>query len=223
MKKIIWTNNTDVRLGFEVECIIRRGDYPRFRDAVRSMRSKFSVGSDGSINTNGADYPVEIRTRPFPPKEALELLKSIFDIVNKFGMTNASCGLHVNISSAHRTKMRNFNPLPFLSSSLWNEILRKFGRSGNTYCKPILRVNSRRVSKVHAFKSFGNTINDKYRCVNLCHFGNGLSKASRIEVRGFGNADYTQKFTIIERFVKRIERLFRLSCGNIPLTRTIAV
>jgi hypothetical protein len=224
MKKIIWTNNTDVRLGFEVECIVRHGSFhTQFNEAMRPLRSKLSIGSDGSIQCGNYEHPLEIRTKPLPPKEALELLKTIFDNVNKFGFTNASCGLHVNISSARRAKMRNFNPLPFLSSSLWNEILRKFNRRGNTYCKPILRLNSSRVSKVHAFKSFGNVINDKYRCVNLCNFGNGMSKSSRVEIRGFGNANYTQKFPNIEQFVKRIERLFKLSCGNIPLTRRIAV
>ena len=226
MKKINWTNNTDTRLGFEVECIIPGHNYRRFCDAIRILRKDLSVGSDGSINTSSFGQfakPVEIRTNPLPPKTAMVMLKAVFDIVNKYGVTNASCGFHVNISSAHRTKMRNFNPIPFLSSSLWNEILRKFSRRSNNYCRTVLTVNRRRISKVAAFNALHQAVHDKYRCVTLCNFGNGLSKSSRIEVRGFGNKDYTQKFDTIAGFVKRIERLFRLSCGNLPFTRTFSV
>ena len=224
MKKINWTNNTDVRLGFEVECIIRKGsNYTQFENAIRPLREKLSIGDDGSI-THGVDYnPIEIRTRPLPPKDAIILLKVIFDIVNKYGLTNTSCGFHVNISSAHRTKMRKFNPIPFLSSNLWNEILRKFARGNNIYCRPVLTMERRRISQVSVFKSLGGAINDKYKCVTLCNFGSGLDKSSRVEIRGFGNKDYTQKFDTIVGFVKRIERLFKLSCNNIPLTRNFSV
>lgn len=227
MKKINWTNNTDVRLGFEVECIIRGGHYYRkFCEAIRDLKNGVSIGSDGSINIDGLaqdSRPVEIRTSPLPPKKSMEVLKAIFDIVNRYGLTNASCGLHVNISSAHRSKMRNFNPLPFLSSKLWDEILRKFSRRSNNYCRPVLTVERRRASKYMAFTAISNAIHDKYRCVTLCNFGNGLSKSSRVEVRGFGNKDYTHKFDVIAVFVKRIERLFKLSCSNLPLTRTFSV
>lgn len=231
MKKINWTNNTDVRLGFEVECIIRGGHYYRkFCEALRDLciqsKSPINIGSDGSINIQGLaqdSRPVEIRTNPLPPKKAMEVLKAVFDIVNRYGLTNASCGLHVNISSAHRSKMRNFNPLPFLSSKLWDEILKKFSRKSNNYCRPILTVNRRRASKYLAFQALSNACGDKYRCVTLCNFGNGLSKSSRVEVRGFGNKNYTHKYDVIAEFVKRIERLFRLSCANMPLTRTISV
>lgn len=227
MKKINWTNNTDVRLGFEVECIIRGGyHYRKFCEAIRDLKAGVSIGSDGSINCEGLaqdSRPVEIRTSPLAPKKAMEVLKATFDIVNKFGLTNASCGLHVNISSAHRSKMRNFNPLPFLSSKLWDEILRKFSRRSNNYCRPILTVERRRASKYLAFQALSNACGDKYRCVTLCNFGNGLSKSSRVEVRGFGNKDYTHKYDTIAEFVKRIERLFKLSCGNFPLTRTFSV
>jgi hypothetical protein len=231
MKKINWTNNTDIRLGFEVECIIRGGyHYRKFCEAIRETFNKLKchieIGSDGSINCEGLasdSRPVEIRTSPLPPKKSMEVLKAVFDIVNKYGLTNASCGLHVNISSAHRSKMRNFNPLPFLSSKLWDEILRKFSRKSNNYCRPILTVNRRRASKYLAFQALSNACGDKYRCVTLCNFGNGLSKSSRVEVRGFGNKNYTQKYDVIAEFVKRIERLFKLSCGNFPLTRTFSV
>ena len=231
MKKINWTNKTDVRLGFEIECIIYGGQtYRKFcevmRETFNKLKCRVEIGSDGSINLQdiaGLPRPVELRTPPLPPKKAMEVLKACFDIVNRFGLTNASCGLHVNISSAHRSKMRNFNPLPFLSSKLWDEILRKFSRRSNNFCRPVLTVNRRRASNYLAFRAFTNACDDKYRCVTLCNFGTGMTPSSRVEVRGFGNKDYTHKYDTIAEFVKRIERLFKLSCGNFPLTRTFSV
>ena len=70
----------------------------------------------------------------------------------------------------------------------------------------------------------GNTVDDKYRCVTLCHFGNTINKSSRIEIRRFGNKDYTKRFITISVFVKRIEKLFNLSCGeDLPFARTFNV
>ena len=236
-KQPVFTNKTDIRLGFEVECVIsgvkgdrnveRNPNFGKFQREIYALKKGVTIGDDGSINTYGygsCTRSAEIRTRPLPPKDAMEVLKAVFDIVNKYGLTNASCGLHVNISSAHKTKMRNFNPLPFLSSRLWDQILKSFNRSGNTFCRTMLSVNGRKVSKIRIFKNLTSIFDDKYRCVSLCHFGNGGDKSSRIEIRGFGNRDYTKKFDTIARYVKRIERLFKLSCGNtIPLTRTFQV
>ena len=134
--KAIFTNKTDVRLGFEVECVVcgtsvtnphsfnRRHTsvFPEFKKSIIGLKSDINIGYDGSINCRNMDTPVELQTPPLPPKDAMKLLEDVFTIVNKFGLTNKSCGFHVNISSAHKSKMRNFNPLPFLSSRLWSEI-----------------------------------------------------------------------------------------------------
>ena len=250
MKKAIFTNDTDVRLGFEIECIIRGTatrapsnqlsdnyysfshphniNWTKFCREIRELKKSISIGDDHSINSNGFGYnarTAEIRTPPLAPKDAMEVLKSVFDIVNKYGATNSSCGFHVNISSVHKNKMLNFNPLPFLSSNLWDQILKKFNRAGNKYCKASFTVNrDKSVSKVHLFRSMIDNSDDKYHCVNLNHFGNGMNKLSRVEIRGFGNKDYTKKYDTIARFVKRIEKLFRLSCdSHLPFARTFNV
>ena len=242
MKKINWTDKTDIRLGFEVECVIRGGsEWRKFCDAVRPLRRVLSTGSDGSINTRGVpgggqrdiygnyngngNYPrgVEIRTVPLPTKSAMELLEKVFVIVNKYGITNASCGFHVNISSAKKAKMRDFNPLPFLSCKLWNQILTKFGRRGNSYCRPVLQMRQRAITKVAMMNNIAQAHHDKYRAVTLCNFGNGTQKSSRVEVRAFGNADYSKKYRTIASYIKRIEKLFNLSCRRGPLVRTFSV
>jgi hypothetical protein len=244
MKKINWTDNTDIRLGFEIECVIRGGsEWRKFCDAIRPLRRVLSTGSDGSINTRGvpggrtyrdiyggysdggrnSPRGVEIRTVPLPTKSAMELLEKVFAIVNKYGITNASCGFHVNISSAKKAKMRDFNPLPFLSCKLWNQILQKFGRRGNSYCRPVIQLRGRTPTKVTMLNHIADGFYDKYRAVTLCNFGNGLQKSSRVEVRAFGNVDYSKKYQTIARYIKRIERLFNLSCRRGPLVRTFSV
>ena len=226
MKKLIFTNKSDVRLGFEIECLIRGSEdsyslsyqnYNNFKNAIRALKKNVQLGYDGSIVGRGT--PVEIRTMPLPPKDSIILLKELFDIVNKYGITNRSCGFHVNISSVRKTKMKNFNPIPFLSSKLWNEILNKFGRTGNGYCKPLLRTPIRSMSKVRLLSKFTDAFEEKYSCVNLIHFNNGDDKSSRVEVRGFGNVDYSKKFDSIASYIKRIEKLFNFSCESRPLFR----
>ncbi len=230
--KVNFTNKSDVRLGFEIECIVKGtsrrdvfGNYKatsvwkEFREAIKSLKHPVQVGEDGSINCSYLDRAVELRTPPLSPKDAMMLLSNVFDIVNKFGYTNNSCGFHVNISSAHKSKMRDFNPLPFLSSKLWDEILKKFKRSNNEYCRPVIRKTNK-IPKIRLVSNMLSRSNEKYRCVNLRNFGNGTSKSSRIEIRGFGNADYSKKFETISEFVKRIERLFRLSCSTFSEMRT---
>ena len=224
MKKIEFTNETDVRLGFEVECVIR--SRRRLIRKLREIQRGITVGHDGSINTHGFNdnhTTAEIRTKPEPPKDAIETLGKIFDIVNECGGTNASCGLHVNISSTSRRKMKNFNPLVFASTNLWSEILKRFRRGGNRFCRPVFKLRSRRISKVNILSTFSNMHYDKYRCVNLSNFANGSYKSSRVEIRGFGNTNYTRKYDIIISYVKRIEKMFNIACEDTPLARHVRV
>ncbi len=67
---------------------------------------------------------------------------------------------------------------------------------------------------IHQMNRILERSDDKYRCVNLIHFGSGVGKSSRIECRGIGNADYSKKFDLIAEYIKRIEKLFRLSCDS---------
>ena len=241
MKKINWTNNTDVRLGFEVECaLLNYKNYRIFRKKVHALHKKMQIGNDWSVNTVGCGRKYvadgggdgyydndgrtcEVKTPPLPPKDAMNLLKQLFDLVEAYGLTNASCGFHVNISSAHKSRMKNFNPMPFLSSKLWTEILRKFGRESNTYCKAVLKMKGGRPSRVRMLKQMTDTLKNKYWCVNLSNFRDNHPN-SRVEIRAFGNKHYTQKFDLIASYIKRIERLFKLSCDAGKLfTRTFAV
>jgi hypothetical protein len=230
--KVNFTNKSDIRLGFEIECVVvgtytrdgfgnhkKTNKFLQFKKEIQALKRDVQIGYDGSIRCSDYETPVELRTPPLAPKDAMTLLADVFAIVNKLGYTNNSCGFHVNISSAHKTKMRNFNPIPFLSSKLWDEILSKFNRGNNEFCRSV-NTKSKKLTKIRIINDLMERSKQKYRCVNLRHFGNGTAKSSRVEVRGFGNRDYSKKFETISEFVKRIERLFKLSCGAFSEMRT---
>lgn len=227
MKKSIFTNKSEVRLGFEVECVIYNQFYKDFSKKIHKLHPKMNIGQDWSINTVGCKeyvgHTCEVKTPPLPPKDAMDLLKQLFNLVNRFGLTNASCGFHVNISSSKKSRMINFNPMPFLSSKLWNEILKKFRRESNGYCRAFLKLGGARPSHVRMLKSMTDTLNSKYWCVYLSNFRDNHPN-SRIEIRGFGNKHYTHKFDLIASYIKRIEKLFKLSCDSgKTFARTFAV
>ncbi len=229
MKKAIFTNKTDVRLGFEVECVIKRRGFREFCTKLRALHPKMVLGQDYSIRTWGCGFSeydgrtAELKTPPLPPKDAMTLLKKVFDLVNEHGATNSTCGFHVNISSARKSKMKNFNPIPFLSSKLWDEILRKFKRENNRYCVSVLKLKDRRPSRVRIFKRMAASFANKYWAVNLSNYMDD-KPTSRVEIRAFGNRHYTRKFDLIASYIKRIERLFNLSCGRtLTFTRTFDV
>lgn len=240
-----FTNKSDIRWGFEVECVIPNGyRTPRrrwgfsnadnsslnppfsaagteFNKAIKALSNQIRIGKDSSIKCNEYDRPVEIKTPPLPPLDAMILLEKILIIVNKYGYTNNSCGFHSNLSSRRKNKMKQFNPIPFLSASIWDEMLKKFKRKSNTYCRPLVEQSKKSTAaKFHIVHNLVyHSKADKYRCVNMTHFGNGFAKSSRIEIRGMGNVNYSKKFDTIAAYIKRIERLFNLSCGSFSKMR----
>lgn len=250
-KKNKFTDKSNIRLGFEVECVI---DMPRmpananndtipgyaarvhyfennrkrnveFRKEIFALKKRIQIGHDGSINRLGfCSYALtaELRTPPLPPKSAMELLEKVLQIVNKYGGTNASCGFHVNISSKNKSEMMRFNPITFSSSKIWKELLSAFKRKSNNYCRPTFSFN-RNTSKVAIIHQLARRMTDKYHCVNFSNFGNGKAKRSRIEIRGMGNVNYSKKYHKIADYVYRIQRLFKLSCNDTNLSRVFAV
>jgi len=232
-KKIVvprFTDDSDIRLGFEVECYVRGHKWAEFERIIRAMGVQ--IGDDGSIEPPYCDGWVtydyepyntaELRTRPLPPRSAMSLLKEVLHSLHGRGGTNDSCGLHVNISSTNKTKMRRFRIKRFVSSRLWQQMLRRFKREDNDYCMPLFDgdrpptkrelqngddyVLDQAIAKVH----------DKYACVNTCHFGNGESRESRIEIRAMGNLRYHCRYRLIAYFVGEIIKQFEWACRANP-------
>lgn len=227
LKKLTFTNRTDILLGFEVECIIFGRHWNTFHKFLERHSKYVYSDTDGSIEWFDSDFDdydcvehncrgVEIKTRPLRSKHAMELLQLVFDVVNACGMTNDSCGLHVNISSSVKRKMVSFNPLSFISTKLWDEILKKFDRYDNDYCQSLDGCDKNKPIVSRLLNLFDNNdcFDGKGSCVSFNGFrSGGLSKYSRVEIRAFGNKDYTKKFNVIAPYVKKIENLFSSCCG----------
>jgi hypothetical protein len=226
-----FSDDSSIRLGFEVECYIKAKSFGQCKSIFRRMN--VDVGTDGSIEPpdqieeDGNDIfsrvyvkftTTELRTKPLPPKEAMSTLKTIFAIINRHGGTNDTCGLHVNISSADKKEMRNFYPVPFFASKIWSEILEDFDRSDNEYCQ------SFKFERNNGFDSIKQKIeliqSEKFLSANMNNWGCGENKTSRIEIRAFGNENYHKRFNDIAGYVKRIIKLFEYSC-NVSLSPEI--
>ncbi len=86
--KVNFTNKSDVRLGFEIECVVvgthardgfgnhkKTSKWTDFKKAIQGLNRGVEIGWDGSINCSDYDLPAELRTPPLPPKAAMTLFR----------------------------------------------------------------------------------------------------------------------------------------------------
>jgi len=91
------------RVGYEIECVVPRSKYLAFRASIRRVKSTragrgLRIGEDASIfHYESRERDVELATRAINLFDSLRLLKTLLAAVRKYGRTNKSCGLHVNI------------------------------------------------------------------------------------------------------------------------------
>lgn len=225
------TDNSNIRLGYEVECYVKERHTGAFEKAIKQIHKDNEIGDDGSIEPpyweDGTDfYTYEIPTAVLPPKQAIENLKAIFAVLQEWGGTNESCGFHLNISSTSKERMKRFNPIPFISSPLWNRLLKDFNRVGNDYCLPVWDEKLSPMEQFETFQQMGEDYD--YGCsdfgccygkdsvVNLSNWDGGTHAASRIEIRGMGGAKYHYRLPLITDYTRRVMKLFMLCC-DIPM------
>lgn len=133
-----------VRIGFELEFLIRKDDYEIEQDMQdlfgEELGSKINIVTDCTIKRNANSrkrdgwFAWEIVTPPLKKKKALKVLKELYSYLNENGsQINKSTGLHINISN---DRMGSIDPLTLIAASNEDEILRKFNRNKNGYCIP---------------------------------------------------------------------------------------
>ena len=228
-KKFRFTDKTNIRLGFEVECFVKERHSETFTKEIKSIYKNIIFDNDGSIDPpmDGKYETYELQTPVLPPGTAMKVLEKIFAVLHKYGGTNSSCGLHVNISSNDKKRMKRFNPLPFITNPIWTRLLRDFRRTRNDYCLPVYDYKR---SPMDVFSSGGWAEDDcgnyngagsgwdKDSCINLSNWGSGTYADSRLEIRGLGNARYHRRFHVVSKYVKKIITLFVLCCDRAPLS-----
>jgi hypothetical protein len=208
----------DFKLAFEVEFVYdaTKLTLRKIQDRMRRLKRGTQVGRDGSIRCAHKferEDSAEIKTPPLYPIEALQLLKRIFEFVDKNGYTNESCGLHLNFSPCANDLYYSLNPFSFTSEGIWDEITKEFRREDNTYCRKVWPAKPKnlveiwnRVLYVHDIRS------EHYNVVNMSHYGANRVPTSRIEIRGFGNREYHKKFPRIVFYSEQIFHTFMRNC-----------
>lgn len=229
MANIVFTDRSNIRLGFEIECYIKDRHIDEWEKAVTLFHRSNNIDDDGSIETpdweDGTLFQTyEIQTAVLPPLSALNNLKALFDAVAKWGGTNETCGLHLNISSTSKRRMKAFNPFPFVASPIWNRMVKDFNREDNDYCVP----PDLEGGPMEIFESLGGgdgwgtngcSFFDKDSCVNFANWDGGDGETSRVEIRGMGGNKYHYRFPLVSTYTGKVMKLFMLCC-DIPLIDT---
>lgn len=156
-------------------------DYVKNLDYDSSIKPFYTTGC----------FTVEIVTIPINNKEALLVLRQIFDLLKDYGMvTNDSCGLHINVST-NKTSTNNtdlFKLMMFLGEDY---LLSMFDRENNVYTrnmkKELLDTEFNKASYTEMNKIIMQRIGEfgKYYSFNT----NKLS-LNYIEFRVAGGANY---------------------------------
>lgn len=211
----------DIRLGFEIESLYNKTGRKDLIRKIREINPEIITGNDyslhgwtGKMDTYGNrqdDCGIEIKTPPLPKCEAIVVLDKVFSLVGKYGYTNKTCGLHLNLSTVNEEKRTKFNPFLFCVNPLWAKMGEDFQRNRNEFC-----LN--RFHKFHQKSLFSNIINvgrctEKYSCVNLGHWNKPLPK-SRVEIRIMGNKGYHNRLDEIVNYTEKIIKLFNASCRS---------
>lgn len=203
----------NIILGFEIECYVVN-NWDQFTYNIRKINSNIIIGNDGSIYPDKYDNYItltcELRTPPLPFLESLQLLEKLFNVIRKYGKTNHTCGLHVNISYKNFEKFRKMDILRFLNNKIWNQILTFYKRKSNYFCywDYTRKITPDLLRKMQV---------EKYRCCSIRNWiENDYNSRStrRIEIRGFGNRNYHLKIKSITKYIYKIARLFQSCCDN---------
>ena len=81
MKKIPrFTDKTNIRLGFEVECFVKERHSEEFTEEVKSIHRNIIFDNDGSVDPpmDGDYESYELQTPVLPPGTAMKVLEKIF-------------------------------------------------------------------------------------------------------------------------------------------------
>jgi len=193
-------------------------DNPGHGEGDRFIIVPDSSIDDGEGNQHGVGF--EVVTPPLPISTALKHLNEIFNWIddNDF-QTNASTGLHINVSIPRiKDKLDALKLVMFMADK---HVLEKFGRLGNSMSRPLTNTVIRAVEKtgkipsdVQGFKELTDRIVQdylnkagKYAAVNLDKLKDGY-----LEFRAAGGKNYHGDITVIEDLVGRWMNAIDLAC-----------
>lgn len=169
--------------------------------------SKFwRIENDSSLPDGG----VEIISPAIPLQEFIPILDKMLEFVRKYGYTNESCGLHVNMSYKNKS-FRDLDKLKLMVFMDEGWVYKHFDkRENNRYARSVLNdaVNNLFVhgkvepdEKINmVFDKFKTTVkelpSEKYLGINFKHAFKE-DGTNRIEFRYLGGPDYHKKYSQI--------------------------
>lgn len=200
----------------ELECSFNDYHSDAFEVALHRLHPDMDLGTDGSVEQDSRfkfksildedDFMHEgreIRTPALPIDEGLKLFEKTILLMNKWTQvghlfTNASCGLHINISE--ETMAARFDRFCRFYSHLVTifperKVLTMFGRVGNEFCHPLFTERGQGQANwltIQALAMAGKFGTNKYHSIGL-HNGRKDDypvENRRIEFRCLGGKDY---------------------------------
>jgi hypothetical protein len=211
------------KFGFECEFVFDTAKIT-FEDLAvefRRLHRNIVCDDDGSIDPSRgiiSEDGMEVKTPPLSSDEAFTLLQKVFGLIDKYGYTNKSCGLHVNFSPTTIKHYRAINPFSFSRAKLWAKIKKDFKRGSNTFC---VDTKDFGLKKMTAFEWF-NTLRgegeevvspEHYHVVNFQNYYKRRDSQCRVEVRAFGNENYQKRLNDVIDYSEEIARTFIKHCS----------
>lgn len=184
-------------------------------DEARYDLSHWGVGSDSSLT---GFTGVEITSPILSAGESVSTLQDMFKFVTKHGSTDASCGLHVNMSYKNRT-FKNFDFLKVMVF-MEEEAMYKLFRKSEIYAKSVTDAIHKNIksmglplfdtkSSLEIFNYFKRNITlpeDKYFGINISE----AMTSNRLEFRHVGGKNYTYKTDFVVAQIGRYSHYMRL-------------
>lgn len=191
-------------------------EYSTGYHSIYKSDDSYMIEPDSSISPAGVGAGIEVVSPPLPLEEAIQEMENVVSWANDNNAhTNASTGLHINISvPGYDTDKLDFVKLALLSGDKY--VLEQFDRVANTFAVSALdRINefSTDTDRELFFRTLKGKINnitsnilhpaatDKYTSINV--------KNNRIEFRGPGgdwlNKNTGEIISTIHRFIVALD------------------
>lgn len=208
-------NDKGMWIGVEIECIIP--GYESQSDCKKDLKCAFnnksinrvSIKSDGSLDADGDDCPIEV-TILFNLKSGYEPLMKLCSVLEDFGAyINSSCGLHVHLDVRNESK----------------DVVRRIGRK-IARCLPVLKyiMPKNRLNNTYCKIGMSRMSNsgDRYFAVNLKSY----QKFKTIEIRLHNGSvnfeeikNWIDLLTLIRKsYVATIQQTFQQLCDTLNLS-----
>jgi hypothetical protein len=213
-------------IGFEVEFVYNADklSFSSLQRKVGIICTAIRVDDDGSIEGEDrfdAEGTAELQLPPLSPKKALKVLKSVFDLVNKYGYCNYSTGLHLNLSPKSDKIYYSLNPFSLINDGLWARIRKDFKRDSCDYCMDVEapEINDNKLALwdtvIRGGDNFSFDIDEcegKSCVVNLSRYNTQRCRDSRLEIRAMGGDNYHKRFNLVAKYTNDIIKTYLKHC-----------